>query len=115
MRGYLYLLLSIIFEVIGSACLKLANGFTNLIPSLLLIFFYALSFTFIVFALKTVPLSIGYSIWAGLGTAGAAFIGLIAFREQMSPINIIGLMIIIFGVILMNMKQEAKDEQHAQT
>src|SRR5690625_7617531 len=84
MRGYIYLLLSILFEVIGSAFLKLSEGFTKLTPSIFLILFYSLSFLFIIFALKTVSLSVGYSIWAGLGTAGAALVGVFIFNEMLS-------------------------------
>lgn len=106
MRGFVYLLISILFEVIGSACLKLSNGFTNVTPTLFLVLFYALSFTFIILALKTVSLSVGYSIWAGLGTAGAALIGLFFFNETLSTINVIGLVIIISGVVLMNINEK---------
>lgn len=111
MRGYVFLLISILFEVIGSAFLKLSDGFTNIVPSLLLLLFYALSFTFIVLALRTVSLSVGYSIWAGLGTAGAALVGVFVFSETMSGINIVGLVVIISGVVIMNMKQGPDEEQ----
>lgn len=112
MQGYLFLLLSIFFEVIGSAFLKLSEGFTKVTPSVLLIVFYLLSFTFIIFALKTISLSIGYSIWAGLGTAGAALVGVLFFNEKLSSINMIGLVIIIAGVVIMNLdQQEYQKEQ----
>ena len=115
MRGYIYLLLSILFEVIGSAFLKLSEGFTKLTPSIFLILFYSLSFLFIIFALKTVSLSVGYSIWAGLGTAGAALVGVFIFNEMLSGINIIGLIVIISGVVIMNLNQtsEGKEQAHS--
>lgn len=116
MKGYLYLLTSILFEVIGSSFLKLSEGFTKPIPSLLLIVFYALSFVFIILALKTISLSVGYSIWAGLGTAGAALVGLFLFNEKMSAINLIGLIVIIVGVVVMNLdQQEDTGEQASST
>lgn len=113
MRGYLYLFLSIIFEVIATTFLKLSEGFTILIPSVLLILFYGLSFAVFVFALKTISLSVGYSVWAGLGTAGAALVGLFMFNELMSGLNIIGLVIIIVGVVIMNMNRKEKGEVRA--
>lgn len=115
MHGYIYLLLSILFEVAGSTFLKMSEGFTNLIPSLLLVFFYGSSFIFIIFSLKTVPLSVGYSIWAGLGTAGAALVGIFLFNEILSGINILGLIVIISGVVIMNMKKSdaSKDQAHS--
>src|SRR5690625_4932510 len=112
MQGYIYLLVSILFEVIGSAFLKLSDGFTNLLPSLLLIVFYALSSVFIILAYKTVSLSVGCSIWAGLGTAGAALVGMFVFHEMLSGINMFGLVVIICGVVFMNIdqKDESKDQ-----
>jgi multidrug transporter EmrE-like cation transporter len=108
MRGYLYLFISILSEITGATFLKLSEGFTNLIPSLLLVFFYGLAFIFIIFALKTVSLSVGYSIWAGLGTAGASLVGMFLFEEMLSGINIIGLIVIISGVVIMNMNRKSE-------
>jgi len=108
MRGYVYLIVSILFEVAGSAFLKLSDGFTNLMPSILLIIFYGISFTIFVFALKTISLSVGYSIWAGLGTAGSALVGVFLFNEHMSSTNIVGLIVIMGGVVIMNMNVKPK-------
>lgn len=115
MRGYIFLFVSILFEIAGSALLKLSNGFTNIIPILFLILFYGLSFTALIFALKTISLSIGYSIWAGLGTAGTALVGVFLFNEVLTGINILGLIVIISGVVIMNVKETAKykDEAHS--
>src|SRR5690625_1122421 len=115
MRGYIYLFVSILFEVTGSAFLKLSGGFTKLVPSLLLVLFYALSFVFIIFALKTVSLSVGYSMWAGLGTAGAALVGMFVFKEMLSAINVIGLFILITGVVIMNMDTKSEETEKAQS
>ncbi len=111
MRGYVYLVIAILFEVIGSAFLKLSDGFTNLLPSILLILFYGLSFMIFVFALKTISLSIGYSMWAGLGTAGTALVGVFLFKETLTGINILGLFVIICGVVVMNMKRSEKPKK----
>lgn len=113
MRGYIYLLLSIGFEVTGSAFLKMSDGFTNMLPSILLVLFYGFSFTIFVFALKTISLSIGYSVWAGLGTAGTALIGMFLFKETLSGINIFGLIVIICGVVVMNMSKKSESSEKA--
>jgi len=112
MQGYIYLAFSIIFEIIGSTFLKLSNGFTNVIPSILLIVFYLLSFGIFVQALKTIALSVGYSIWTGVGTAGTALIGIIVFKEVLSPINVLGLIIIIAGVVIMQWSKQEKTDEH---
>ena len=109
-RGYIYLVCSIVLEVTGTAFLKVSDGFTNPIPSLLLVVFYGLSFVIFIFALRTISLSIGYSIWAGLGTAGTALVGIFAFKETLSIPNFIGLFVIIVGIIVMNTSKKAEEK-----
>lgn len=110
MKGYIYLLGAIFSEIIGTSMLKLSNGFTILGPSIAVVIFFGLSFTFLVYALKSVPLSLGYSIWSGLGTAGIGLIGVIFFNEVLSGLNILGLIIIILGIVIMNMANKTDQE-----
>nr|WP_269848517.1 SMR family transporter [Methanosarcina horonobensis] len=49
--------------------MKLSEGFSKLIPSVLIFVFYAISFFFFTLALKGIDVSIAYAVWAGLGTA----------------------------------------------
>lgn len=109
MKGYIFLAFSIIFEVFGSAMLKLSEGFTIFLPSLLLIIAYGTSFTFFVFALKTISLSVGYSVWSGIGTAATGIIGVMFFGEVLTTINKIGLFVIIIGVVIMNIDKQEDD------
>lgn len=102
MKGYLLLLFSISFEVLGTSMLKLSDGFTNLWPSVILLVSFAVSFTLMGFVLKTIPLSIAYSVWAGLGTVATGLIGVFIYGEVLSTINSIGLIVIVLGVIVMN-------------
>ena len=76
MKAAIFLLGAIIFEVIGTTMLNLSDGFTNILPTVIMFICFALSFVCLIGALKTIPLSIAYSVWAGLGTAGAAIIGI---------------------------------------
>lgn len=103
MKGYIFLTISIITEVIGTTMLKLSEGFTVLLPSILVAVCFTIAFTSITFSLKTIPLSIGYSIWSGAGTAGTAIVGVVFFDEVLSAVNLLGLFIIISGVFVMNM------------
>lgn len=102
MKYYAYLFIAILFEVVGSAMLKTSAGFSILLPSVLVIIFYFSSFFFLFLALQTISLSVGYSVWAGVGTAGTALVGLLFFHETLTFVNFVGLFIIILGVILMN-------------
>lgn len=105
MKAYILLFVSIGFEVLGTSMLKLSDGFTNLIPSVVLLVSFALSFTLMGIVLKTIPLSIAYSVWAGLGTVATGLIGVFIYGEVLSVLNSLGLLFIVLGVIVMNQKR----------
>jgi len=97
--SWIYLILAIITEVIGTSAMKLSDGFTRVIPSILMLAFYGLSFAFLTLAVKKIDVSIGYAIWAGVATALVATVGILYFREPTSMIKIISIALIVLGVI----------------
>ncbi len=99
MYGWLFLVLAIIFEALGTTAMKLSNGFTNLVPSILLFVFYGISFTFFPLALKTIDVSTAYAIWAGVGTAIITIVGFLYFEEPANIIKVISISAIIAGVV----------------
>jgi small multidrug resistance pump len=102
-RGLALLFGAIVCELIGTNALKAADGFTRLLPTLLVIAGYGASFYLMSLSLRTIPLGIAYAIWSGLGTAAIAVIGVIVWREQLNTAGVIGIVLIIIGVILLNM------------
>ncbi|MBP1910511.1 DMT family transporter [Methanolobus bombayensis] len=97
--SYLYLAFAIIFEICGTTCMKLAEGFTKPLPSILIFVFYGFSFVAFTIALKKIDVSVAYAIWAGLGVALISIIGYMEFNEPMPPIRIAFLALIAIGVI----------------
>jgi small multidrug resistance pump len=102
MTAYAYLLLAILFEVFGTTCMKLAEGFTRLVPSVLIFVFYGCSFTALTLCLKQIDVSIAYAIWSGLGTMLIAIIGVVFFNEPLSILKVVSILLIIVGVIGVN-------------
>ncbi|GCD83990.1 multidrug resistance protein EbrB [Parageobacillus thermoglucosidasius] len=102
MKGYIALGISIISEVFGTTMLKLSEGFTNIFPSIGVIVGYGLSFYFLSLCLKTVPLSLAYALWSGIGTALTTLIGVLLWRDPFNIITLVGLILIIAGVALLN-------------
>ncbi|MEH1837156.1 MAG: multidrug efflux SMR transporter [Nostoc sp.] len=100
--SWIYLIFAILFEVSGTTCMKLSQGFTRIVPSVLIVVFYGLCFTFLTFALKRLEVSVAYSVWAGLGTILIAIIGIIYFRESTTFIKLMSIALIIIGVIGIN-------------
>ncbi|MFJ8067129.1 DMT family transporter [Psychrobacillus sp. NPDC096426] len=102
MRGYSLLSISIISEIFGTAMLKLSEGFTNLGPSIAVVVGYGLSFYCLALCLKTIPLSLAYAIWSGVGTAITALIGVFFWNDPFNLLTLSGLALIIGGVVLLN-------------
>ena len=100
---WLYLVLAILLEVSGTTCMKLSEGFTRMVPSILLIVFYTLSFGMLTLALKKIDVSVAYAIWSGVGTALIATIGVLWFKEPATAMKLISLGLIIIGVVGLNL------------
>ncbi len=100
---WLYLALAIVLEVAGTTSMKLSEGFTRLVPTVLLVVFYALSFSLMTLALKRIDVSIAYAIWSGIGTALIAGIGIIWFREPATVVKVVSLGLIVAGVVGLNL------------
>lgn len=109
MKGYLYLSTSIIVEIIATASLKLSNGFTVLIPSIIVVLGYLLAFYCLSKSLVYFPLSIAYAIWSGVGTAITALLGVLLFSDPFNSSIVLGICCIIIGVILMNISSAAPE------
>ncbi|RUT28393.1 multidrug efflux SMR transporter [Paenibacillus zeisoli] len=96
--GWLYLGAAIILELTGTMTMKYSEGFSRLLPSILMFVLYGCSFTFLSFAVKTLELSMAYAIWSGLGTVLITTAGVILYGERINLLKIICVALIILGV-----------------
>jgi multidrug resistance protein EbrB len=101
-KGYFALAIAIISEVIGTTMLKLAEGFTNLFPSIGVIIGFGIAFYSLSISLKDLPLSLAYAIWSGVGTVLTAFIGIVIWGDPFSVFTLAGILLIVGGVVLLN-------------
>lgn len=100
---WLYLALAILLEVSGTTCMKLSEGFTKLVPSILLFVFYTMSFGMLTLALKRIDVSVAYAVWSGVGTALIATIGVLWFKEPITALKLVSLALIVGGVVGLNL------------
>lgn len=103
--AWFYLAMAIVSEVVGTSFLKLSDGFTKLLPSVLVVACYALAFYLLALSLKTMKVGIAYAIWAGLGVALLAVIGRLFFHETINGAAVFGIILIITGVVLVSLNQ----------
>lgn len=102
-KSWLYLLGAILFEVSGTTCMKLSEGFSRLIPSVLIFVFYSCSFTMMTLAIKRLEVSIVYAIWSGIGMALITAIGIFVFDESASVLKLVCIILIMVGIIGLNL------------
>ena len=100
--GYVYLFLAIAFEVTGTLMLPISKNFTKPVPSIIIILFYILSTYLMTFTLDYFPLGIVYAIWSALGIAVVAIMSYFLYSQSLQWQAIVGLVLVIFGVILIN-------------
>lgn len=101
--AWMFLAFAILFEVAGTTCMKLSEGFKNLTPSIAMFGFYAIAFGFNTMAVRKLDLSVTYAVWSGVGTALTAIIGFLYFKEPASAIRVTGIFLIIAGVCAVQM------------
>ncbi len=100
---YLTLGAAIVAEVLGTTAMKYSDGFTRLWPSLGTAVGYLIAFVLLAQTLKTMPVGTAYAIWAGLGTAAVAAIGMVFIGEAVTAAKIIGVLLVIAGVVVLNL------------
>ncbi|MEU0986919.1 MULTISPECIES: multidrug efflux SMR transporter [unclassified Streptomyces] len=101
--GYALLAAAIVAEVAGTTAMKYSEGFTRLWPSILTVLGYLLAFSLLAQTLKTLSVGTAYAIWAGVGTAAVAGIGMIFLGETVSLAKFAGIGLVIAGVMVLNL------------
>lgn len=90
-------------EVAGTVCLKLSEGLRHLLPTIMMILLYGVSFVLLALVVKYLPISVVYAIWSGAGTAIIAAVGMMWFREPAGLVRIGFIGLIVVGVVGLNL------------
>ncbi|CAM4522863.1 MAG: multidrug efflux SMR transporter [Paenibacillus macerans] len=101
--AYLFLMISIASELIGTSMLKASQGFTKLAPSIITVAAFVCAFYFLSLSLKTIPLNAAYAIWSGLGSVLTVIISVLIWKEKINAGSIVGIALIIAGVVILQM------------
>ncbi len=94
---------AIVIEVISTALLPRAEGFTNPAWSALVLGGYGLSIWLLAVVVRTLPVSVAYAVWSGVGTAIVAVIAYFFLGESMTVLKAASLGLIVAGVIGLNL------------
>ncbi len=103
MPPWIILTVAILSEVVATVALRWVDGFSRILPLVVVVAGYALSFWFLALALKHFELSLTYAVWAGAGTALIALIGVAMLGEPLSLLKAASLLMVIAGVVGLNL------------
>jgi quaternary ammonium compound-resistance protein SugE len=97
--AWVYLFVAGIFETAWAIGLKYSAGFTKLGASIFTVLAMAISLYLLALALRTLPVGTGYAVWTGIGTVGAAILGILLFNESRDIARILCILLIVAGII----------------
>jgi small multidrug resistance pump len=100
--NWLYLAVAIVLEVIATSALKASDGFTRLLPSLVVVLGYSAAFYMLSITLRTMPVGVVYAIWSGVGVVLITIVGWLVFKQELDIPAFVGIAMISAGVIVLN-------------
>ncbi|MET3930221.1 multidrug transporter EmrE-like cation transporter [Lysobacter sp. OAE881] len=103
MNSWLSLLVAIVAEVVATTALKSSEGFTRLVPSVVVVIGYGVTFYFLSLTLKSVPVGIAYAVWSGLGVVLITAVAWALYGQKLDAWAILGMALIVSGVLVMNL------------
>jgi len=103
MKNWLCLAVAIIGEVVATSALKSADGFTRLVPSLMVLMGHGIIFYFLSRTLAVIPVGIAHAVWAGLGIILVAAVTWIFHGQKLDSWAFVGMGFIVSGVSVLNL------------
>lgn len=101
--AWIFLLIAGLLEVVWAYAMKLSEGFTRPIPSVITIATMIASFALLSLAMRALPLGTSYTIWTGIGAVGAFLVGVVVLGEPMTLMRVVAAALIIAGLVLMKL------------
>ena len=86
-------------EVFWATFMKLSEGFTKPLYTVLTFAGMAASFLLLARATRTLPLGTAYGVWTGIGALGALIVGVLLFRESLTPARLLFAALLLIGII----------------
>lgn len=92
-------LISGLLEIVFSTGMKLSEGYTRPLPAVLSLAAAVLSVWMMSQTLRVIPVGTAYAVWAGIGAAGTALVGIAVFQEPAGVARLACLGLIVAGII----------------
>ncbi|MCK0142816.1 multidrug efflux SMR transporter [Aliiroseovarius sp. F20344] len=99
---WILLSIGVAIEILATASLKLSDGFTKLGFAGLTLLCFGTAFYVMSLVVRTMPVAVAYSVWAGGGIAGVTLLGAMAFGQKLDGFAYLGVGLILSGVVVLN-------------
>lgn len=97
--AWIMLIIAGLLEVGWAIGLKVSEGFTRPLPSVLTLVAMAASFFLLARAMQVLPVGTAYGIWVGIGALGTVALGIVIFGESASPARLLSAVLLLAGLV----------------
>lgn len=101
--AWILLVIAGLLETGWAIGLKYTEGFSQLTPSLLTLLALAGSMFLLAKSATVLPIGTAYGVWVGIGALGAAILGIVLFKEAVTPGRIFFLGLLLVSIIGLKM------------
>lgn len=105
--AWIVLVIAGVLEVAWAYSMKVSEGFSKPVPTLITLVLMAASFGLLSYSMRSLPLGTAYTIWTGIGAVGAFLVGIIVLGEQLTLARMIAAGLIVSGLVLMKLSTSA--------
>ncbi len=99
MNAWLILLAAGLLEIVWATGLRFTDGFSRLLPTVVVLALAWLSFYLLAVAMRDIPMGTAYAIWTGIGATGVAVLGILWFKEPASLARLGFIAMIVVGIV----------------
>lgn len=101
--AWIVLFVAGLLEVVWAYSMKLSEGFSKPIPSIVTVVTMIASFALLSWSMKTLPLGTAYTIWTGIGAVGAFVVGVAVLGEALTFWRVLAAVLIVSGLVMMKL------------
>lgn len=105
--AWVYLIIAGVLEIVWAYSMKMSDGFSKPVPSVVTIVTMIASFALLSMSMKSLPLGTAYTIWTGIGAVGAFVVGIMVLGEQANAMRIAAAILIVSGLVMMKLSSPA--------
>ena len=103
--SWLFLLFGVIAETMSHVALKETDGFTRLLPSIMVLVGHLAAFMFLAQAMRVMPVGIVHALWAGLAIVSVTLLSTLVYRQHLDLTTWAGIAFVAVGIALINLSQ----------